>query len=171
MVVECHGSMHRPETLVLYGDPLPSHFSVRVNEDFDDSMSKVDLVLVMGTSLQVAPFCCLPNIAPRGSTRVLVNRRIDHCLKNGFSSSKPELLVADGGGRVVTKTMSIGRRKHIKLESMWTGREGRKRWRQLLVESDCDEFVRRYQNQTGEEISLAFGGNITGDMDGGSTTP
>ncbi|CAK9044667.1 unnamed protein product [Durusdinium trenchii] len=65
VVVECHGSM--AAGLVLYGDPLPQHFEDCCSEDFD----KVDLVLVMGTSLQVAPFCGLPNMAPKGATRVL----------------------------------------------------------------------------------------------------
>ena len=164
IVVECHGSIHRPNTLVLYGDPVPSNFHDMVNKDFNSNgtssngpPSTVDLVIVMGTSLQVAPFCCLPNMVPRGSTRVLVNRRIDHCLKNGFSSSAKSSSFSsaadDCNGGVSAKTMSIGRRKHVKLEPLWIGREGRKRWRQLLVESDCDDFAHRYQIRTGENIS------------------
>ena len=156
--------MHRPNTLVLYGDPVPSNFHDMVNKDFNShgssskgSPSTVDLVIVMGTSLQVAPFCCLPNMVPRGSTRVLVNRRIDYCLKNGFSSSRKSSSLTfvpdDSSSGVLAKTMSIGRRKHVKLEPLWIGREGRKSWRQLLVESDCDDFAHRYQIRTGEDLS------------------
>ena len=41
-------------------------------EDAATDFADVDLVLVMGTSLQVAPFCALPNLAEKAATRVLV---------------------------------------------------------------------------------------------------
>ena len=49
----------------MYGDQLPSEWTKRVVEDFPlfyEEGKAVDLVLVLGTALQVAPFCALPSI-------------------------------------------------------------------------------------------------------------
>ena len=66
----------RDASLVLYGDDLPKRFTDCCDQDFsinNDKLGNVDLVLVFGTSLQVAPFCAIPNMALKGCTRVLVN--------------------------------------------------------------------------------------------------
>lgn len=144
LVIECHGSI-RDGTVVMYGDALPNAFFSSCREDFRAlPHPPVDLVLVMGTSLQVAPVCAVPNLAPPGAIRVLINRRIADCLTNSFnptpcspyrfnptirSSSSTKL-----GGRLVT------------LRSQWTSL---KRWRgkQLLVEKDGDVFLTRMFEQ------------------------
>ena len=59
-VVECHGSI-RDGSIVLYGDALPPRVAHCLVEDFGAGSDDVDLVLVFGTSLQVAPFCCRPS--------------------------------------------------------------------------------------------------------------
>jgi NAD-dependent SIR2 family protein deacetylase len=82
-VVEVHGSIAK-DNIVLYEDPIPSLFYTRVEEDFS-AKSTVDLVLVMGTSLQVAPFCALPNMVPKSCTRALVTQKAWHCFSNSFS--------------------------------------------------------------------------------------
>lgn len=151
-VVQCHGSIRQPSTLVLYGDKLSPIFSDYVRCDFDlNSKAPIDLVIVMGTSLQVAPFCGLPNMAPKGATRVLVNRHLNHCLRNFFSNTGARESV------YFSNTITIGGRKNVKLQPLWTDRKSRKRWRQLLAESDCDAFVERYSHQTGEDIAPARG--------------
>ena len=55
-IVQAHGSM-RNGSVVLYGDKLPPRFYKACEDDFNNTENPVDLVLVMGTSLQVAPFC------------------------------------------------------------------------------------------------------------------
>jgi len=71
-VVEVHGSI-RDASIVMYGDPLPSRFATAVHADFVQGAQpgggEVDLMLVMGSALQVAPFCAIPNLAPAGATR------------------------------------------------------------------------------------------------------
>ena len=169
-VVECHGSLRSPSSLVLYGDPLPKIFELKLAEDFAiaprgsspkrgaktkrDSQSgpgggshcppgksashghfahkakdglfsawssptknpkvertggkknfsgkrdssrrtsaghaeepeePADLLLVFGTSLQVAPFCGVPNLCTKNCTRVLVNSPLKDCLENGWN--------------------------------------------------------------------------------------
>ena len=53
-VLECHGSL-RDGTLVLYDDPLPPAFERCAKDDFGPcARIPVDLLIVLGTSLQVA---------------------------------------------------------------------------------------------------------------------
>ncbi|KAK5656374.1 hypothetical protein OQA88_4755 [Cercophora sp. LCS_1] len=63
---ECNGLV-KPD-IVFFGEALPSSFF-----DRKDLVSTADLVLVMGTSLQVHPFASLPNLAPETVPRVLFN--------------------------------------------------------------------------------------------------
>ena len=103
------------------------------------SSDRIDLLIVFGTSLQVAPFCAIPNMTPRGSARVLVNRDVDICLSNSFSKQR-----ASSEGVSQVTNCRIGSRKDVPLRSLWSSREGNKKWRQLLVEEDCDSFVKRF---------------------------
>ena len=151
-IVECHGSVRRGD-FVLYGDPLPSYFQETVQRDFDPSnmVSRVDLILVMGTSLQVAPFCALPNMAPKGSTRVLVNRYLSDCIRNPYGRDQSWV---ESGIRVKA-TANFGRyHKEVPLEALWMKRDKvrKKKWQQLLIEDDSDVFVRRYIEKTNSKL-------------------
>lgn len=55
--------------IVFFGESLPEDFKVR-----KDDIEKADLVIVMGTSLQVFPFASLIGLAPRDVPVVLINR-------------------------------------------------------------------------------------------------
>ncbi|CAJ1422433.1 unnamed protein product [Effrenium voratum] len=133
LVVECHGSIRG--AVVLYGDPMPHRFYDAAT-DFAD----VDLVLVMGTSLQVAPFCALPNLAEKAATRVLVNQNLEDCRFNAWSNRREPMALDLGGGMARICTTRIGSRV-VKLQPLWWDRRGGSRWHQLLVEGCCDEFV------------------------------
>merc|ERR1711920_531312 len=115
LVVECHGALHGG-SIVMYGDKLPRRFDQCCRDDFPSSpgSSSVDLVLVFGTSLRVAPFCTLPNMAPRGCARVLVNKPIGDCLRYHGSAKS------------------------------WFDGTASQRWRQLVIESDIDAWVHRF---------------------------
>lgn len=139
LVVECHGNM-RDGTVVLYGDSLPARFDECCRSDFPcPSLQEpiVDLMLVFGTSLQVAPFCALPNMVPRGCPRVLVNRNLSDCMTNDFSRPKSSHFVA-------SSALRIGTWKKASLRSLWREKEGHRRWPQLLVEAECAEFIDRF---------------------------
>jgi len=155
-VVECHGSM-RDGSLVLYGDPLPRRFFDCCDQDFS-TFQQVDLVLVFGTSLQVAPFCALPNMAPKGCTCILVNRHIQDCIDNDFSQNRSlneESFVQMGA-------TSIGKHRHVSLRPLWNDRKASKKWSQLLVESDCDEFVRHFfQSAAAKELGHSLDANAS----------
>jgi len=145
VVVECHGSM-RDGTCVLYGDQLPSRFETCLTEDFPVSGCNVDLLIVLGTSLQVAPFCGVPNMAPPGCVRVLVNNNLNDCRPNYWSCSG---FLGDDGGLYGSglarpaRCTSLGSLKRVRLDPLWWDSKSSRRWQQLCVESNCDEFVAR----------------------------
>uniref|UniRef100_A0A7S4R7Q9 Deacetylase sirtuin-type domain-containing protein n=1 Tax=Ditylum brightwellii TaxID=49249 RepID=A0A7S4R7Q9_9STRA len=143
VVVESHGSLH-DGSIVMYGDNLPCRFFEKCNEDFPVQGGEVDLVIVIGSSLQVAPFCSVPNMAPRGCVRVLVNRCLSDCFFNNFSPITMGRHTESCEGIAHLGRMHIGSRKNVPLRPLWSERAGWKKWRQLLVESECDEFVERF---------------------------
>lgn len=148
MVVECHGSICE-DNLVLYGDALLQRFTDMVSIDFDPQLlieERVDLMLVIGTSLQVAPFCGLANMAPKYCTRVLINRNLHHCMKTPYGA---ETWVE--AGYKFGNTTTIGSCKSVSLSSHWADRTKirKKKWRQLLAENDCDAFIQQYADHTG----------------------
>eukprot|EP00127_Corallochytrium_limacisporum_P006930 Clim_evm16s238 gene=Clim_evmTU16s238 len=55
--------------IVFFGESLPERFFNNVDRDVDEA----DLVIVMGTSLAVAPVCMLPTMVDRMVPRVLIN--------------------------------------------------------------------------------------------------
>ena len=70
----------------MYEDAIPSQFYHAVDEDFDERSPPIDLLIVMGTSLQVAPFCALPNMVKKDCTRVLVTLNPLSCFSNNFAT-------------------------------------------------------------------------------------
>jgi len=124
LVVEAHGSLAN-SNVVMYEDPLPERFFSCLRQDFKRPAEEVDLMLVMGTALQVAPFCAVPNLAPAGCTRVLVNRLLADCMMNDHMRS----------GSTVTKLAG----RPVTLNPRWRDRKAK--WEQYLLEMDCDDFA------------------------------
>lgn len=58
--------------IVFFGEGLPNRFHRLLNKDMD----KADCVLVLGTSLQVAPVSMIPDMVDDVCKRVLVNREL-----------------------------------------------------------------------------------------------
>jgi len=145
LVVECHGAL-RDDSVVMYGDRLPARFRECCRADFAlrAGGSATDLVLVLGTSLQVAPFCALPNMAPSGCARVLVSLNLSDCLVNDWSPRR-RCGHDDGLGGSSTVTcasaVQLGDRRRVSLRPLWQDRKAGRRWEQLLVQASCDSFV------------------------------
>jgi NAD-dependent SIR2 family protein deacetylase len=62
-------SIVKPD-IIFFGEPLPDKFIKNIAKDFQ----KCDLLIIMGTSLAVAPFCSLLNYVPSDCPRLLINR-------------------------------------------------------------------------------------------------
>tara|TARA_B100000963_G_C22440521_1_gene586342 strand:- start:58 stop:882 length:825 start_codon:yes stop_codon:yes gene_type:complete len=129
-IIQAHGSM-RDGTVVLYGDKLSDSFYKACENDFNSPENPVDLILVMGTSLQVAPFCSIPNLAPKNATRVLVD-------------PNPNRVISLNPWSTTTKLADID----VQLGSLW--KKPNSPWEnELLVKSTSDDFVRQFFNTPG----------------------
>jgi len=124
-VIQSHGSM-RDGSVVFYDDPLPKKFYKTLEIDFKCPKQPVDLILVIGTALQVSPFCAIPNLAPKSATRVIVDP-----YPNRVISSNPWTIKIELAGR------------QVELCSLWKKKESR--WEnELLIESTSDNFVQKF---------------------------
>uniref|UniRef100_A0A8V5GHI6 NAD-dependent protein deacetylase sirtuin-2 n=2 Tax=Melopsittacus undulatus TaxID=13146 RepID=A0A8V5GHI6_MELUD len=65
---ECQGLV-KPD-IVFFGESLPSRFFTLLQSDFQ----QVDLLIIMGTSLQVQPFASLVSRVPTNTPRLLINK-------------------------------------------------------------------------------------------------
>ncbi|KAM7205251.1 NAD-dependent histone deacetylase SIR2 [Rhypophila sp. PSN 637] len=65
---ECKGALIKPD-ITFFGEQLPTRFRQRRH-----LASEADLIIVMGTSLQVGPFNELPEDVPHATPRLLINR-------------------------------------------------------------------------------------------------
>ncbi|KAM7537590.1 hypothetical protein Aperf_G00000063072 [Anoplocephala perfoliata] len=85
---DCSGVV-KPD-VVFFGEGLPSAFTRGVTRDFP----KCDLLIIMGTSLQVLPFCGIVNCTRKGIPRLYINREYSTCLTSGFVSFVMKWMVA-----------------------------------------------------------------------------
>mmetsp|Transcript_67413 Transcript_67413/g.161701 ORF Transcript_67413/g.161701 Transcript_67413/m.161701 type:complete len:308 (+) Transcript_67413:84-1007(+) len=77
---EC-GGLVKP-AIVFFGEDLPSKFQVCLQEDFGSiGALQPDLMIIAGTSLQVAPFAGIPSLA--SCPRILINREIPENFARG----------------------------------------------------------------------------------------
>ncbi|KAL7054570.1 hypothetical protein AAHC03_025956 [Spirometra sp. Aus1] len=71
--------------VVFFGESLPSEFTQAVNKDF----KKCDLLIIMGTSLTVLPFCGLVNCTKSGVPRLYINREYSESSNSPLRWGKP----------------------------------------------------------------------------------
>lgn len=81
-------SLVKPD-IVFFGENLPPRFFSCMQSDF----SKVDLLIIMGTSLQVQPFASLISKAPLSTPRLLINKE-----KTGQTDPFLGMMMGLGGG-------------------------------------------------------------------------
>jgi len=68
---QIEGSFMKPD-IVFFGEPLPERFGKCFAEDSD----KVDLLIVMGSSLKVQPVALIPELTDGSIPQILVNREV-----------------------------------------------------------------------------------------------
>lgn len=177
MVVECHGSIKKGD-LVMYDDDLPSIVQSRLRDDFarQGDATRVDLVMVFGTALQVAPFCAFPNLATRRAARVLVNVPLSDCLSNAWGgASQPRRSRVGGegyyhgmyGGGGMATSMTVAGRQ-VSLAPHW--RDSSKYPQQLLAEEECDGFVADFFAHLQQSLQREAAATEGGDAGQGSAT-
>lgn len=80
IVPACHvcKNLMKP-SIVFFGEDLPNKYFQCVQKDFDDPKSKVDCLIVIGTSLKVVPVAKLPELLNKKKPKVpqlLINREL-----------------------------------------------------------------------------------------------
>ncbi|KAL2168359.1 hypothetical protein VTG60DRAFT_7337 [Thermothelomyces hinnuleus] len=112
------GGLVKPD-IVFFGESLPKAFFER-----SGAVQEADLVLVMGTSLQVHPFAGLPNMVEQGVPRVLFNlERV-----GSFGTRADDVMVlgdCDAGVRKLAAALG------------W-GDELEKSWRELVGDQEAE---------------------------------
>lgn len=145
LLVEFHGSLLKND-VVLYGDNIPDACLKQVELDFIKNPVPVDLVIVMGTSLQVAPFCAIPNLVNKDCIRVLVDRDPKNAFTNSFTRTNSQGEYVDYDHNYGGSYVKFGRRK-VTLRSHWNDRQAK--WKsQHIVPDNCDHWC--------NEIMAAF---------------
>jgi len=124
-LVEFHGNSEKGD-VVLYGDSIPSN---KIEQAFDH-MKQSNVCLVMGTSLQVSPFCALPNLLPKDGCRILVDKYVFNALSNNWNKQHYTTTT-----RICKQTVTL--RSHFGS----TFSERRKKWKdQYLYSGDVCDF-------------------------------
>lgn len=117
----CNGTV-KPD-IVFFGEDLPPRFYALPETDFEEC----DLLIIMGTSLEVQPFASLVGRPNKHCVRLLINR--------------------DAVGRSSNFTFLYGK------EAMRYGRKGNKR--DVAWLGDCDEGVLKLAETIGFGVSLS----------------
>lgn len=123
---------------------FPCDFSQALGEDFprDSSYDRCDLMLVLGSDLQEAPFCAVPNLARRDVPRLLVGPTAHRCFRNGFSERERRSAFPVSYGASV----SVGRRR-VTLRPRWgahyAGRGSSKYREQWVFNEDVSVWSQR----------------------------
>ncbi|RDW61426.1 hypothetical protein BP5796_11318 [Coleophoma crateriformis] len=145
---QCNGLV-KPD-IVFFGEGLPESFFHNI-----DVPSMADLVIVMGTSLTVAPFSQLPGLAREGVPRLLFNLE-----RVGDLGSRPDdvciLGDCDNGVRKLAEALGWG----DELEELWRKVAGKDKEEALAAEEE-----RRRENLTRDELLEEEIAKLTGDVD------
>ncbi|KAK8793203.1 hypothetical protein WA588_005142, partial [Blastocystis sp. NMH] len=117
------GGLIKPD-IVFFGEDLPDRFYSCVAED----CYQTDLVLVMGTSLQVHPMCLIPRKVPSSIPRVLINNQLVGMFRDDTYNNLPLIgdcqtlaltLIELCGWRSEYETLLQEYRSHHSTDFLW----------------------------------------------------
>jgi NAD-dependent histone deacetylase SIR2 len=143
---ECDGAV-KPD-VVFFGQSLPAEFGER-----EKMVMEADLMLVMGTSLKVAPCSQLPRLVKNGVPRVLINME-----KAGDMGSRDEDLcilgTCDDGVRQLAD--ALGWRDE--LERLWKGVvDAKKDFKEFEDGPSLDECIARIASTMKDKMKVSDG--------------
>eukprot|EP00435_Cladocopium_sp_Y103_P076287 s94_g87.t1 len=114
------GGLTRPD-IVLFGESLPNAFREKCHADFEEA----DLLIIMGTSLQVQPFASLPQRVKSDCAILLINREMPRSL-----------------------------RLHRQVRSLKSRLSGNKIRKEVFLQGECDTSIRWLVNELGWSVEL-----------------
>ncbi|KAA0200074.1 NAD-dependent protein deacetylase sirtuin-2, partial [Fasciolopsis buskii] len=125
----CRGVV-KPD-VVLFGENMPRKFYANYSQDF----SACDLLIIMGTSLQVLPFCGLIHRVGSTVPRLYMNREYSQDSSTGFFNFIMRFIVAG-----------------LRRRDLQWGKPGNTR--DVFVKGDCDESVLHLAGLLGWKVSF-----------------
>lgn len=147
-IVEFHGSISKGN-VILYDDCIDPNTLELTKIDFIEDVNNIDMIIVMGTSLQVLPFCALPNMVRKQCCRILVNIFPEHCYRNKWTprhSSTGKYISDDPDPAAFTSTNLLGRK--VSLQAWWNPRG---KWKnQHIFSEDCDDWASKIMDYKDE---------------------
>lgn len=136
---ECQGLV-KPD-IVFFGEGLPKRFHELIKTDFPQA----DLLIVMGTSLQVQPFASLIDNVPRSCVRLLVNRE-------PAGVSDPDLLERlEELSRSEEPTVRAAVQQFLATRMQGFDFTSERNDRDIFLEGECDDGVRKLARLIGQE--------------------
>ncbi|TNJ29046.1 Sir2 family protein [Giardia muris] len=153
---EC-GRVLKPH-IVFFGEALPSEFQDAPYKIKDE---QTQLVLIMGTSLMVAPFKFLAELVPPEAARVFVNREPSGYVANTLAYACHNGLVEQPDGRIIRSSDTSGDLRPILTpQHLLSDPEkinqvlGLFRDRDLFVFGDSDDAILRFSKKLGWDVEL-----------------
>lgn len=149
IVPQCNGLV-KPD-IVFFGEQLPNSFFRIRNRVVPE---KADLVIIMGTSLSVAPFSTLPQFASEGVPRVLFNLE-----PVGDIGSRPDdvIVLGDCDSGVRRLADALGWRDE--LEALWVEVGGN------VKEKEAETLREQRKNMSKDEVLEAEIQELTAEVD------
>jgi NAD-dependent SIR2 family protein deacetylase len=136
-VIEYHGSVHK-NNIISYNQKISENVIKQTIEDFTND---IDLIIVMGTSLQVAPFCALPNLVNKKCVRALINIHPEHAYTNDFHNNKRIINGIDSNVLRQKSYVKFGKRV-VTLRQSWNNKS---KWsQQYIIKSDIDDWCNQF---------------------------
>ena len=143
------GGLVKPD-IVFFGEALPSAFFEARSVPF-----QADLAIIMGTSLQVAPFSSLPGMIPEGVPRVLINQE-----PAGGIGSRPDdvVLLGDCDEKVRALAEACGWLEE--LETLWKSvggkiEEMKAAEKDPRKDEDVEDEVNKLTKEVDETLALS----------------
>ena len=144
-MAEKHGGLVKPD-IVFFGENLPARFFRHAKEDFP----QCDLLIVMGTSLQVHPFASLVDNVSKETPRLLINREA----VGAYTAEQRQLL------------------KLMQRSEGFVFDEG-ERWRDVALLGDCDDGVAALAAELGwaDDLEALIAAGKAAHKDASSASP
>lgn len=139
-IVEFHGSI-RNNNVIYYNDIINKNILSQVIDDFEG----VDLLLIMGSSLQVSPFCALPNMVNKKIPRVVINIAPQDVLSNNWT--KHRCYGYYSFNTFLTFRSASGKKRNVTLRPTWSSSNSNKFRNNHLIKSDCDVWSQEIMTQ------------------------
>ncbi len=104
-----------------------------------------DCIIVLGSTLQTAPFCAIPNMVKQSCLRILVRDNVNLCFSNRWSDNKKHNIVdctnqIDHNYKPCINTFIKVKKQKISILPKWRKNEGTKYKQQMIFDTKPEHW-------------------------------